>query len=122
MPRRRTARFFVRLACGDGTPILVLSISPTGKLSLRNTPGAATLTSAIAMPTGGWHQVVLHALVNGTSSSFDVSLDGTQVPDLSLPGQNLGTNPIATLQLGDTGGGTYDIDFDDVAVAQSPLP
>ena len=119
---RTTSAQLIGFQRGTGTPILVLSISQTGKLSLRNSPGAQTLTSATVMPAGGWHQVVLHALVNGTSSSFDVSLDGTQVPDLSLTGQNLGTNPITTLQLGDTGGGTYDIDLDDVAVAQSPLP
>jgi fibronectin type 3 domain-containing protein len=105
----------------SGAPILTLSISQTGKLSLRNSPGAQTLTSTTVMPTGSWHRVVLHALVNGTSSSFDVSLDGTQVPDLSLTGQNLGTGPIATLQLGDTSGGTYDIDFDDIAVSQSSI-
>jgi chitodextrinase len=119
---RTTSAQLIGFQRSTGTPILVLSISQTGKLSLRNSPGAQTLTSATVMPAGGWHQVVLHALVNGTSSSFDVSLDGTQVADLSLAGQNLGTNPISTLQLGDTGGGTYDIDFDDVAVAQSPLP
>jgi chitodextrinase len=118
---RTTSAQLIGFQRSTGTPILVLSISQTGKLSLRNSPGAQTLTSATGMPAPGWHQVVLHALVNGTSSSFDVSLDGTQVPDLSLTGQNLGTNPITTLQLGDTGGGTYDIDFDDVAVAQSPL-
>jgi hypothetical protein len=64
--------------------------------------------------------VVLHAVINGTSGSVDVSLDGTALTDLSLTGQNLGTNPITQLQLGDnTAGRTYDIDFDDISVTQS---
>ena len=51
---------------------------------------------------------------------MDVSLDGTALTDLSLTGQNLGTNPITQLQLGDnTAGRTYDIDFDDISVTQS---
>ena len=50
---------------------------------------------------------------------MDVSLDGTPVTDLSLTGQNLGSNPITSLQLGDnTAGRTYDIDFDDISVSQ----
>jgi hypothetical protein len=49
----------------------------------------------------------------------DVSLDGTQVPGLVLTGQNLGTNPITTLQLGDsTPGRGYDVAFDDVGVSK----
>jgi len=48
---------------------------------------------------------VLHVVVNGTSSSVDVSLDGTAVPDLSLTGQNMGTNLITSLQMGDTATG-----------------
>ncbi len=69
---------------------------------------------------GGWHQVVLHVTINGGSGSVDVSLDGTPVSDLSLTGQNLGTNPITSLQMGDnTGGRTYDIDFDDISVSQT---
>jgi len=72
------------------------------------------------MPKGGWHRLVLHAIINGTSGSVDVSLDGTAVPGLTLTGQNLGANPITALQLGDTSTGrTYTIDFDDVAVSTS---
>jgi hypothetical protein len=74
------------------------------------------------MPAGGWHRLVLHAVINGTSGSVDVSLDGTAVTGLSLTGQNLGINPISSVQLGDTASGrTYTIDFDDIAVAQSPF-
>jgi hypothetical protein len=107
----------------NGGSIVNLYLSQTGKLSLRgNVGGGFTATSATAMPTGSWHRVVLHAIINGTSSSVDVSLDGVAVTDLTLTGQNLGTSPMSSLQLGETTSGrTYDIDFDDAAVAQGPL-
>ena len=102
----------------NGGSIINLYLSQTGKLALRNNVGGVTTTSSTAMPTGGWHSLVLHAIINGTSSSVDVSLDGTAVPGLTLTGQNLGTNPITSLQLGETATGrTYTIDFDDVAVS-----
>jgi hypothetical protein len=96
-----------------------LYLSPTGKLALRNNIGSVTTTSATAMPAGAWHQVTLHLVVNGTASSVDVSLDGTPVTDLSLTGQNMGTNLMTSFQMGDSSTGrTYDIDFDDVSVSQ----
>src|SRR5204863_3216016 len=45
-----------------------------------------------------------------------VWLDGTPVPDLSQSGIDLGTNPIARLDLGGTDTGhTFDVAFDQVA-------
>ena len=105
----------------NGGSIINLYSSPTGKIALRNNVAEVTTTSTTPMPKGGWHLLVLHAIINGTSGSVDVSLDGTAVPGLTLTGQNLGTNPITALQLGDTSTGrTYSIDFDDVAVSTSP--
>jgi len=102
--------------------IMNLYLSPTGKLALRNNIGSVTTTKTTAMPTGGWHQVVLHLVVDGTASSVDVSLDGIPVSDLSLTGQNMGTNLITILHMGDTATGrTYDIDFDDISVSQTAL-
>ena len=103
----------------SGAFLVHLDVSPAGNLALHGMPNK---TSATPMPIGSWHRLALHVVVNGASSSVDVSIDGTPVPDLSLTGQSFGFNPIATLELGeDTSGGTYDIDFDDVAVSQSPF-
>jgi hypothetical protein len=119
--RSTSAPLFGFRRSGGGS-ILCLYLSQTGKLALRNNVGLVTTTSSTAMPTGGWHSLTLHVLVDGTSSSVDVSLDGASVPDLSLTGQNLGFDPMATFELGSSsGGGTYDIYFDDVAVSQSPF-
>jgi hypothetical protein len=104
-----------------GGSIINLYSSPTGKIALRNNVAGVTTVSTTPMPQAGWHRLVLHAIINGTSSSVDVSLDGTAVPGLTLTGQNLGTNPITALQLGDTATGRmYTIDFDDMAVSTSP--
>ena len=115
---RSTSANLIGYRSSSGASIINLYVSQTGKLSLRNNIGSVTTTSTTAMASGGWHQVVLHVVVNGTSSSVDVSLDGTAVPDLNLSGQNMGTNLITSLQMGDTATGrTYGIDFDDVAVS-----
>lgn len=119
---RSTSADLIGFRTSTGRSIIYLYLSPTGKLALRNNVGGVTTTSSTLMPTGGWHQVVLHAVVDGSASSVDVSLDGTSVPGLTLTGQDLGTAPIAKLQLGDTSTGrTYDIAFDDVTVAQNPF-
>jgi hypothetical protein len=79
-----------------------------------------TTASSTTMPTGSWHLVTLHAIVNGTGSSLGVSLDGNPVPGLTAGGQDLGTSPIGMFQLGDsTAGRSYDIALDDVAVSQT---
>jgi hypothetical protein len=49
--------------------------------------------------SGAWHLFTLHAIVNRTSSSVDVSVDGVTVPGLTLAGQDFGTSPIARLAL-----------------------
>ena len=116
---RSTSANLIGVRGSNGGSIINLYLSQTGKLALRNNVGSVTTTSATSMPAGSWHQVVLHATINGTAGSVDVSLDGTPVTDLSLTGQNLGSNPITSLQLGDnTAGRTYDIDFDDISVSQ----
>ncbi|HZT53485.1 MAG TPA: fibronectin type III domain-containing protein, partial [Gaiellaceae bacterium] len=104
-----------------GGSIVYLYVSQTGKLALRNNVGSVTTTSATPMPTGAWHSLTLHVVVDGAASSVDVSLDGTPVSDLALTGQNLGSSPMATLELGSQTGGTYDVYLDDVAVSQNPF-
>ena len=107
---------------GSGGSIVALYVDTSGRVSLRNNVGSVTTNSTTTMPLGSWHRMVLHALVNGTSSSLSVSMDGVTVPGLTLTGQDLGTSPITRLQLGDTATGrTYDIVLDDVVVSPSAL-
>ena len=117
-----TSAAFFSFRTSSGAPILYVYVNASGNLSVRNDAGGVTTYSTTPVPTGGWHLVTLHALINGTNSSIDVSLDGTQVPALTLTGQNLGTNPVAMFQLGDNvTGRTYDIALDDVTVSQTSL-
>jgi len=117
---RSTSANLIGFRGSNGGSIINLYLSQTGKLALRNNVGGVTTTSTTGIATGSWHQVVLHTLINGSSGAVDVTLDGVAVPGLSLTTQDLGLNPITSLQLGDnTAGRTYDIDFDDVSVTQS---
>ena len=110
---------FLGLRTSGGSSIAYVYINASGKLSLRNDAGKVTTSSTTTMPTGSWHLVTLHAVVNGTGSSLGVSLDGTPVPGLTLTGQDLGTSPIGIFQLGDDNPGrTYSIALDDAAVSQ----
>jgi chitodextrinase len=105
-----------------GGSIVNLYLDTTGRISVRNNAGGVTTYSTTTVAAGAWHRFVLHAIVNGTSSSLDVSMDGTAVPGLTLTGQDLGTSSVAKLQLGETSAGrTYDVVLDDVIVSQSSL-
>jgi hypothetical protein len=102
----------------SGASLVNVYIDASGRLSLRNNIGSVTSYSTSTIADGSWHRVTLHAVVNGSSSSLDVGLDGVAVSGLSLTGHNLGTAPITKLQLGDTATGrTYDIACDDVQVS-----
>jgi chitodextrinase len=119
--RSTSANLFGFRTSGGGS-IVNLYLDASGRVSLRNNAGGVTTNSSTVVAAGAWHRFVLHAVVNGTASSVDVSLDGTAVPGLSLTGQDLGTSAIARLQLGETTTGrTYDIALDDVTVAQQAL-
>jgi chitodextrinase len=102
--------------------IASLALSTTNKLTLRNdaagSTAATTLTSTVSAATGAWHTLQLHAQVNGASSVLEVWLDGNPVPELGVT-EDLGTNPVAKIELGDPGSTTstktFDIAYDEVA-------
>ena len=99
----------------DGSLAYVF-LSPTGALGVRNDIAAATTTSSTVVAPGGWHQLELHTLVNGTASVIEVWLDGVRVDSLSSSTANLGTTPIGKVQIGEVQAGrTYNVATDDVA-------
>ncbi len=103
-----------------GASIVNVYLDGTGRVSLRNNQGLVTTYGTSKVLPGAWHRVMLHAVVNGTASSLDASLDGVPVPGLTLTGQNLGTTPIGRIQLGDTSTArTYDVLLDDVVASSS---
>jgi chitodextrinase len=117
---RSTSANLFGFRTSTGASIINLYLDTSGRVSLRNNAGGVTTNSAMVIAPGAWHLFTLHAIVNGTSSSVDVSVDGVTVPGLTLTGQDFGTSPIARLQLGETTTGrTYDILIDDVTVAST---
>jgi hypothetical protein len=70
------------------------------------------------MSLGVWHAAELHVIVNGTSSTTEVWLDGNLVSSMSSQSVNLGTTNVGAVRLGDAATGrTYDVIFDDVVVS-----
>lgn len=101
----------------DGS-IAYVFVNAAGALGLRNDAGSVTITSSTTLaPGSGWHAVELHTVINGTASAVEVWLDGVRVDALSTT-TNLGTTPVGRVQIGEVQSGrTYDVAFDDVAVA-----
>lgn len=94
---------------GGGRLFKVAGASGTKKLSLTSAPGSA------------WHELQLHARVNGKVSMVEVWLDGTRVDDLSGK-LALGSDPVGHLQVGEHASGReYDVAIDDVATGRAFL-
>jgi hypothetical protein len=106
----------LKLRSGTGTSLLGVQVSSAGKLQLRNDVASRTTTSTTIVTTETWHLLEAHLVVAGTSSTVSVSLDGTPVLGLS-PTDDFGTTPVQRVQFGDNSGGkTFDVYFDDIAV------
>jgi hypothetical protein len=92
-------------------------VTASGQLGLRNdVAGTTTTSSAAILPGSGWHEVELHTIVNGTSSTIEVWLDGVRVDALSTTSANLGTTAVGKMQIGEVQSGrTYNVVFDDAA-------
>lgn len=103
-----------RLQTGGGTPLVSLSVNSSSKLWVKNHVSGTKRTSASALGTGAWHELQLHALVNGASSLIEVWLDGTQLSDLTVT-TSLGTTPVGQIRLAGSSS-AFDAAFDDVVV------
>jgi fibronectin type 3 domain-containing protein len=114
--------WFLRLRTGSGSPgalIASVGMNKSGNILARNDVSNVNATSASKISTGAWHQVEIHALVNDTSSTLEVWIDGIKIADVSGT-TALGTTPVGRLQLGDnTSSRTFDVAFDDVAADTS---
>jgi hypothetical protein len=104
----------LRLFDGSGTRILsVFRQNQSGNRLYVSYGGANILTSGL-LPLGTWANVSLHAIVNGTSSTVEVAVNGTIVYQTTAA--NL-TSGFATIQIGnDTKKQTFDIAVDNVVV------
>jgi len=114
--------YLLKLRTGAGGSIIGLYRTPTGTIGLRNDVAAITTSSSTVASTGAWHTIQLHVTIAGSGSHTDVTLDGVPIGALSTI-QDLGTVPVGRVQLGDsTGGRTYDVALDDVAITAPVNP
>ena len=105
----------------SGMGIVRLYLNPQGQLVLWNDVTNLTITGPAVSP-GTWHSVELHVIVNGTSGTTAVWLDGSPVPAMSSQSAVLGTTPVGQIQLGSqANGAVYDMVFDDVVVSTARI-
>jgi hypothetical protein len=109
---------FLKVRTATGTAIAELFITPAQILGLRNDVTGIATSSPNTVTTGVWHDVRLHVVVNGTSSTTEVLFDGATVPALTSNVANLGTTGVGRVQVGENvTGRTADLAYDTVTVA-----
>ncbi len=112
--------YIMRCRTAQDKSILGVYVNGSGRLGYRNDVAGLSTTTTIAVSKNAWHEVVVHATVNGSSGQVELWLDGTLVASKM---ENLGTNPIAIVQIGENGTGSrsYDIAFDEVLVSGAQI-
>ncbi len=96
--------------------IVGVFLDSSDRLATRNDASAISTQSSTAVSVGSWHQLLLHAVINGASSLTEVWVDGVKV-DALTKSDSLGTTPVSRIEIGDrTIGRTFDVAFDDVVV------
>jgi len=85
------------------------------KLSYFNSLTGVSTTGP-QVSTGTWHELEVHALINGNSSLVEVWLDGTKV--ITKTAEALGTTGVGRIYIGDPStGSTFDFVFDNQIVS-----
>jgi hypothetical protein len=99
-----------------GGNIFTVFVHSRGFLAVRNDRTGATIQSPAPVDDGAWYVVRTHVVVDGSSSLVEVWLDGVLVSSVSGR-QDLGTDPVGRVILGENGTGrTYDVVWDDAVV------
>lgn len=113
-------------ATGTGGGYLYLT--STGRLAFRSDALASGTLSGVVPSTGEWHVVELHLAVGaaaGELGTVEVWLDGAPVAALSSASVDVGSAPVAVMQIGDTAGngsGTgWDLVYDDAVFSTRRL-
>jgi hypothetical protein len=114
----------LRLQTGGGAQLLGVYLTGgagSARIGVRNFVTGLSSTSAASVTRGAWHELQVRAQINGALSQIEVWLDGVRLDDLSKI-EVLGVAGVGRIQLGENATNlSYDLVFDDVAVATSPL-
>ncbi len=105
----------LRLRTSTGSGVVSVKVNAKSKLAIKNDVSGVTATSATTFTKGVWHELQVHALVSGTSSTIEVWLDDLRMDDISGT-TSLGTTPVGEAQIGSNSSTTMDIAFDNVIV------
>jgi acid phosphatase type 7 len=106
-----------RFKTASGGSIFSIFRLSSGKLSYNNA-GTGVTTTGPLITTGSWHELEVHALINGNSSLVEVWLDGTKV--ITKSAEALGTTPIGRVYMGENStGSTFDFVFDNQIISTS---
>ena len=106
--------FFRFLDPASARVVSVFRQNATGAIGLTFANGTrGTTTGKLAL--GTWANIAMHVITNGTASTVQVSLNGTQV--YSSAAQSLGTAGVSTIQIGnDTAAQAFTIVADTIDV------
>jgi hypothetical protein len=105
----------LRLYTGSGTRLLNVYRQNQASDKLYVSFGGAYILTTGRLPLNTWGQVSLKAVMNGSASTVEVRLNGTVVYRTTTA--NLGTSPIATLQLGnEVSSQLFSLTADDIKV------
>jgi len=110
----------LRMRDGAGVSIGYAFVTLTGYLGFHNDATGINTTSTTTVGAG-WHALELHIGVNGTASTIEVWLDGVPISVLSNSTSTVTATSVGQLQIGETGTGTWDVVFDDVAFGTSRI-
>ena len=103
-----------RFTTATGGSIFSIFRLSNGKLSYSNGVTGVS-TSGPQISAGSWHELEVHALINGNSSLVEVWLDGTKV--ITKTAEALGTTGVGRVYIGaNATGNTFDFAFDNEVV------
>jgi fibronectin type 3 domain-containing protein len=104
----------VRFTTATGGSIFSIFRLSNGKLSYSNAVTRVS-TSGPQISAGSWHELEVHALINGNSSLVEVWLDGTKV--ITKNAEALGTTGVGRVYIGaNATGSTFDFAFDNEVI------
>jgi fibronectin type 3 domain-containing protein len=110
----------LRLRTATGSNLMSIFYDNNRNLGLRNDVRNTTTASTSSLAVGTWYEVKVHLVINGTSGSTEVWLNGTKIAALSKT-DNFGTTPIGQILAGEsTTGHQYDYALDEVWADTSP--
>jgi len=114
---QNTAVNVLKLRTDDNRAILGIYISNVGKLGYRNEVTGMSTSSSADVSRAAWHELQIHVRIAEAAGQIEVWLDNARIDVFSKTGA-FGDDAIGKIQLGENATGrTYDIAFDDIAVA-----